>query len=133
MLCLSELGQIHASLVENIYEAYGQTVKQWIMDLLAGTEMPQAAVYTNAHDVAIVNKDPVTVAERNFISGFISEQPERSFQHVRVRRCGNGKRVSVINCHAPSSNKRRLTGLRRLTYLNTVYVTSGADPLTRRR
>ena len=61
------------------------------MDLLAGTEMPQVAVYTNARYVTAVNKDLATVAESNFISGFISEEPERSFQHVRARLSENDK------------------------------------------
>ena len=105
MRCLSELGKLDGALVQAICEVYGQTVRQWIMGLLAGTEMQQAAVYTDAQYVAIGNKDIVAAVEYNFISGFISQQPEHSFQHARVRLCRNDTLVSVINCHAASSYK----------------------------
>ena len=106
MLRLSALSEIHGGLVEKVYEVYGQIVNQWATNLLAGTELPQVAVYTDAHNVTIADQDLVTVAESNFISGFMSEQPERSFPHVRVRLCGHDTRGPVITCPVPSSNKR---------------------------
>ena len=49
MLCLSELGEIHAGLADKLYEKCEQTVVEWIMDLLADTAASQVSVYANAH------------------------------------------------------------------------------------
>ena len=116
MLCLSELGEIHAGLGAKLYELCEQTVREWIMDMLADTAVSQVSVYADAHYVTIVKQQDVDVAESRLISGFIAEQAERSFQHFRVRLREDDKLMSVINCHALSSGKRNLTTERRLAY-----------------
>ena len=120
ILCLTELGVIHARLTDNL--------KAWIMDLLVDTAVAQVTVHAGVDYVTIVNQEDVVVAGYEFISGFIPEQAWRSFQHLRVRLHGHDKLVSVINCHATSSTKEKLTVNRRLSYLNAFHTTSGADP-----
>ena len=83
------------------------------MDLLADATVPQVRVYADDHYVTIVKQEDVDVAEHRLISGFILEQAERSLQHLRVHLRGDDTRVSVINCHAPSSGKWNLTVARR--------------------
>ena len=124
MLCLSELGEIHAGLGAKLYELYEQTVTEWIMDLLADTTVSQVSVYADAHYVTIVKQQDVDVAESRLISGFIAEQAGRSFQHFRVRLREANKLVSVINCHAPSSIKRKLTVSHRLSYFRAFHSVS---------
>ena len=63
MLCLSELGEIHAGLADKLYELSEQTVTEWIMDLLADTPVAPVSVYAGAHYVTIVKQEDVVVAE----------------------------------------------------------------------
>ena len=98
------------------------------MDLLADTAVAQVSVYADAHYVTLVNNTNLGIVHRACISGFISEQQARCFQHLRLRLHAGGKPVSVINCHAPSSKTRILTNHRRLRYFQEVHKRSGAGP-----
>ena len=80
MPCLSELGEIHARFADKLYELYGQTVGEWIMDLLAQTTVQQVRMYADDDYVTIVKQENVDVAESRLISGFIAKQAWRSFQ-----------------------------------------------------
>ena len=62
MLCLSELGETHAGLADNLEK----TVTEWIMDLLADTAVAPVSVYADAHYVTIVKQEDVVVAESRF-------------------------------------------------------------------
>ena len=64
MLCLSELGEIHAGLADKLQK----TVTEWIMDLLADTAVAQVSVYADAHYVTIVKQEDVVVAESRLTS-----------------------------------------------------------------
>ena len=108
-------------------------VAEWIMDLIADTALSQASVYANAHYVTIVKQQDLVVVESSFISAFIREQPERSFQHIRMRLREDDKLKSVINCHAPSSGKRLLTNERRLGHFREFHKVSGEDHSILRR
>ena len=129
MLCLCEVGAINAGLEAKTYRLYTNSIAEWIRNLLADTDVSQAVVYADAQDVTIVNKMKFDDVHDAFVSDFISAQRERFFQHLRLRLRASGKLVSVINCHAPSSKKRKLTNQRRLRYFQEFHTRSGADPV----
>ena len=52
MLCLSELGEIHAGLACKLIPS----VAEWIMDLLADTPAAQVYVYAEAHHATTVKQ-----------------------------------------------------------------------------
>ena len=83
---------------------------------LIDTAAGQVSAYADAHYATIVKQEDLADVEYKLISGFVAEQPERSFQHFRVRLRADGKLMSAANCHAPSSGKRKLTHASRLTY-----------------
>ena len=97
-------------------------------ELLADSAVQPVSIYAGAHYLTIVKDEHVEVAQCKLISGFIDEQKERSFQHLQVRPHGCSKLVSVINCHAPSSDRRKLTAARRSSYVKAFHKASGANP-----
>ena len=124
MLCLSELGELD----KGIGGGLQTTVQQWMSELLADSAVQPVSIYAGAHYLTIVKDEHVKVAQYKLISGFIDEQKERSFQHLQVRPHGCSKLVSVINCHAPSSDRRKLTAARRSSYVKAFHAASGANP-----
>ena len=64
MLCLSELGGIHAGLAGKLQK----TVTEWMIDLLADTAVAPVSVYVDAHYLTIVKQRDVVVAESRLIS-----------------------------------------------------------------
>ena len=59
MICLSELGEIHAGLAGK----FDKTVAEWIMDFVVDTAVAQVSVYADAYYVTIVKKEDVVVAK----------------------------------------------------------------------
>ena len=105
MLCLSAVGEINAGLLTEIVKLYNKTVSEWISASLDDNSLPQFSVWAHANYITIVKNEDLVIVESKFISHFISEQAECSFQHFRVQ-LPDGKTVMpVINCHAPSAGK----------------------------
>ena len=106
MLCLSELGELSIGIAEALP---GGDVTAWIAELLQGSAVPPVDVYSDSHYVTSVKTTRVTVDQYRLVAGFVPTQVDRSFQHFRVRVEGDEAAISIINCHAPASQKRGLT------------------------
>ena len=125
ILCLSELGELGVGLVEKIHEG---DVDAWIRMLLAGSAVPPVDIYTNGNYTTIVAKTGrVEITEHKLVKGFMPQQSDRCYQHFRVRVQGDSDAVSIINCHAPSSNKRKLTDEGRRGYFRSFHYESSPD------
>ena len=124
MLCLSELGELG----KGIARALGTNVEEWMLNLLADSDVHPVSIYAEGHYLTIVKNRHVTVEQHTTISGFITDQRTRSFQHFQVRPRGWSGQVSVINCHAPSSKHKKLTVHRRTGYFKAFHQASGANP-----
>ena len=98
ILCLSELRNIP-----------GSDVCDWIRGLLSERERPPVRVYGEGHYLTIVKSNRVAVLQCKLVSGFVPDQADRCFQHLRVFVGDDKEPVSIVNCHAPASNDRRLT------------------------
>ena len=109
MLCLSAVGEISAGLATRIRKLYNNTVSEWISTLLDDNNVQQFSVHAHANCITIVKKEDLVIVQPKFISHFISEQAECSFQHFRVQLTGAKTVMPVINCHAPSAGKSNLT------------------------
>ena len=106
ILCLSELGEIGKGIGEKIA---GGDVDAWIRGLLSDRAVPPVCLYINGHYATIVKSGRVAVLERRLVSGFVPDQSDRCFQHLRVRIGDDSEPVSIVNCHAPATRKRGLT------------------------
>ena len=98
ILCLSEIRNIP-----------GSDVCDWIRGLLSEREGPPVRVYAEGHYLTIVTSNRVAVLQCKLVSGFVPDQADRCFQHLRVFVGDDKEPVSIVNCHAPASNERRLT------------------------
>ena len=106
ILCLSELGEIQRGIGENIP---GSDVCAWIRGLLSDRARPPVRVYGDGHYFTIVKSNRVAVLQCKLVSDFVPDQADRCFQHLRVLVGDDKEPVSIVNCHAPASNERRLT------------------------
>jgi hypothetical protein len=112
-------------LVEKIQEG---DVDAWIRRLLADSAVPPVDIYTNGNYTTIVAKTGrVEITEHKLVKGFMPQQSDRCYQHFRVRVQGDSDAVSIINCHAPSSNKRKLTDDGRRGYFRSFHYESSPD------
>jgi len=125
ILCLCELGELGVDLVGKIPDG---DVDAWIRELLANSAVPPVAIYTNGNYTTIVAQTGrVDITEHRLVKGFITQQSDRCYQHFRVRVRGDSDPVSIINCHAPSSTKRKLTNAGRQIYFKSFHDTSFPD------
>ena len=122
---MSELGEIGEGLAAKLPEGDYNT---WIQKLLSGSAVPPVIVYSYGHYVTLVKESRVTVEHYNLVSGFYPGQEERCFQHFRVRVERVDELVSIIHCHAPSSQKRSLSANGRMHYVRALHRTSNGDP-----
>ncbi len=96
---------------------------------------------TRRHQVQQFSDDAhayyVTIVRRQHWSSLSVRAPQASPLNTKsialntfdcVRLHAGDKLDSVINCHAPSSDKRKLTQTRHLSYFQAFHETSGADP-----
>jgi hypothetical protein len=96
--------------------------------LLAGSAVPPVDIYTDGNYTTIVAKsDRFEITEHKLVKGFLHTQLDRCYQHFRVRMQGDNEAVSIINCHAPSSFKRKLTNDGRQIYFKSFHATSYPD------
>ena len=84
-------------------------------------------MYNYGHYVSLVNPSRVKVEHYKLVDGFYPGQAERCFQHFRVRVEKDDDLVSIIHCHAPSSQKRNLTNAGRLHYISALHKASNGD------
>ena len=127
ILCLSELGELGVGLKDKIKDG---DIDGWIRLLLDGSAVPPVDIYTNGNYTTIVAKsDRVEITEHKLVTGFVPHQPERCYQHFRVRLQRDGDAVSIINCHAPSSFKRKLNNDSRRNYFRSFHCVSSPDRL----
>ena len=112
ILCLCELGDISTGLADSLR----QPVRNWILGLLANTNVGKVSIYVHGHYATIVKTEQIFAHSARFIQGFFSHQPWRSFQHFRVRLRTGNEVISIINALAVSTEKKRLTTERRIRY-----------------
>ena len=77
--------------------------------------------------MTLVKTSRVKVEHYKLVNGFYPGQAERCFQHFRVRVERDDEPVSIIHCHAPSSQKRSLTNTGRLHYISAFHKASNGD------
>jgi hypothetical protein len=117
ILCLCELGEHGVGLKSKIKD---EDIDGWVRLLLAGSAVPPVDIYTDGNYTTIVAKSGrVEITENQLVRGFLPQQPGRCYQHFRVRVQGDSDAVSIINCHAPSSFKRKLTNDGRQIYFKS--------------
>ena len=127
ILCLCELGELGVGLKGKIPDG---DITAWIRFLLAGSAVPAVDIYNDGNYTTIVAKsDRFEITEHKLVEGFLHTQLDRCYQHFRVRVQGDSEAVSIINCHAPSSAKRKLTNVGRQIYFKSFHDTSYPDRL----
>ena len=125
ILCLSELGELGVGIGEKLPE---RDVSAWIRKLLADSAVSPVAIYADGHYATLVLSDRVQVLQYQIIRDFVETQRDRCFQHFRVRRNERDQPISIIHCHAPSSNKRPLRAATRLKYFTAFHKACADDP-----
>ncbi|CAK0812465.1 unnamed protein product, partial [Prorocentrum cordatum] len=104
-------------------------VIDWIRNLLADSAVSTVAIYADGHYATLVPSDREEVLHYWVIKDFVKTQRDRCFQHFRVRTSERDEPISIVNCHAPSSQKRPLTVARRLRYFTAFHEACAGDPL----
>ena len=123
MLCLSELGELGIGFRGSVPQG---DVGRWISTILQDSAVPPVQTFCDSHYVTLVRTE-VKVVQYNFIAGVVGGQPDRSFQHFRVLVAGDPAPISIINCHAPASQKRPLSAAGRAAYFNAFPVACRND------
>ena len=86
------------------------TVRTWLQKLISDSAVSPVTAYSHGRYATVVREvRSVLVQEYKVVRGFVPCQQERCFQHFRVRVHGDDAPLCIINCHAPSGRKRRLT------------------------
>ena len=95
------MGKIDAGLDTKLDQLYKHPTLDRITNLLADTIVSQASVYADAHYVTIVDKTKVDDVQYSYVSGFVSEQKERCYQHLRLlhRKAANACPSSTVMRH----------------------------------
>ena len=117
MLCLSELGELGIGFGGSVPQG---DVGMWISRILQDSAVPPVQTFCDSHYVTLV-RTGVKVVQYNLIARVVVGQPDRSFQHFRVLVAGDPVQFSIINCHAPASQKRPLTAPGRVAYFNAFH------------
>ena len=68
------------------------------------------------------------ILQYRVIRDLVKTQRDRCFQHFRVRTSERDEPISIVNCHAPSSKQRKLTGAERLQYFTAFHEACAGDP-----
>ena len=117
MLCLSEKGELGIGFHESVPQ---RDVGKWILKILQGSAVPPVQAFCDSHYVTLV-RTSVNVVQYNLIAEFHEFHPDRSFQHFRVLVAGDPVPFSIINCHAPASQKRPLSSSGRAAYFDAFH------------
>ena len=125
ILCLSELGELGKGIGTKLPEG---NVIAWIRRLLADSAVSPVAIYADEHYATLVLSDRVDVLEYRVIRDFVQTQRDRCFQHFRVRTSDRDEPISIVNCHAPSSKKRKLTVDMRRRYFAAFHEVCAGSP-----
>ena len=67
------------------------------------------SLWIDGHYWAFVKCGGVKVLQHQFVNGFVPDQEDQGFQHLRVLVGNDPEPVSIVNCHAPASKKQGLT------------------------
>ena len=124
ILCLCELGELGVGIGANV--PHGDVVA-WIMKLFNDSAIPPVEIFTDSHYLTIVKTSRVKVDLYKLVHGFVPNQNDRSFQHLRVSVAGDEAPISIINCHAPASKKRVLSADGRKRYVRAAHDACAGD------
>ena len=125
VLCLSGLGQLD----ENLDSALDGGIYEWINNLISDGSVEQPTeIYADDQYVTIVNTSRVNILNYEMVKGFFAKEPERSFQHFRLRVRTTDETVCIINCEATTSTTWPLGPKGRMCYLNTFHEIAEDDP-----
>ena len=125
ILCFSELGELGVGIAAKLAEG---NVDTWIRNLLAGSAVSPVAIYADGHYATLVLSDRIKVLQYQVVKGFMATQTDRCFQHFRVQTDEREKPISIVNCHTPSSQKRKLTVDGRKQYFTAFHKACAGDP-----
>ena len=125
ILCLSELGELGKGIGTKLPEG---NVIAWIRRLLADSAASPVHIYADEHYATLVLSDRVEVLEYRVIRDFVQTQRDRCFQHFRVRTSDRDEPISIVNCHAPSSKKRKLRVDMRRRYFAAFHEACAGSP-----
>jgi hypothetical protein len=124
ILCLCELGELGVGIGASV--PHGDVVA-WIMKLFNDSAIPPVEIFTDSHYLTIVKTSRVKVDLYKLVHGFVPNQNDRSFQHLRVSVAGDEAPISIINCHAPASKKRVLSADGRKRYVRAAHDACAGD------
>ena len=125
ILCLSELGEVGVGIGAKLPEG---DVIAWIRNLLADSAVSPVAIYADGHYATFVLSDRMEILQYRVIRDLMKTQRDRCFQHFRVRTSERDEPISIVNCHAPCSRKRKLTVAGRLRYFTAFHEACAGDP-----
>ena len=92
ILCLCELGELGVGIGASV--PHGDVVA-WIMKLFNDSAIPPVEIFTDSHYLTIVKTSRVKVDLYKLVHGFVPNQNDRSFQHLRVSVAGDEAPIST--------------------------------------
>ena len=124
ILCLCELGEINVGIGGKL----SQSVSAWIHGLFSGSEVWPFEVYESGHYATLRLSTRITICDYQVVNRFVGTQQGRCFQHFRVCSDKCDVPISIVNCHAPSSQTKKLTKFMREQYFTAFHKACGDDP-----